>query len=86
MTTRYLTTSYWNDIRTVEVERETEKCVWVKGRRQHRRSRYDNYFDTYDQARQFLIDEAQTRLAQAEQKVAQRRALLETVQALEEGA
>jgi len=52
----------WNaDIEEIEIERETDKCVflrWSHGNRIHKeakRSGYDQYFDTLKEAREYLI-------------------------------
>ena len=56
---------YWNDIRPVEVERETEKCVYLKcfdkGRslKQNKISNYESYFPTREEAKAYLIQKAQ---------------------------
>lgn len=76
---KYLTSKFGRDpIEAVEVERETESSVWVvdtwrgergNTRRHAKRSDWDNYFDTWEEAKAFLM-------AQAEAKVtAARRAL-----------
>ena len=41
-------------IERVEVERESESSVWIKGRRSNKRSDYANYFDTWEEAFNYL--------------------------------
>lgn len=51
-------------IEAVEVERETESSVWVKStwngkeqvNRELKRTGYHNYFDTWEEARLFLME------------------------------
>ena len=43
------------EITTVEVERETDHNVWINGRRHNKRSEYDDYFDSFDQAKSALL-------------------------------
>ena len=43
------------DIKEVEVERETEKCVWINGYRFSKISEYECFFKTKSAAYQHLI-------------------------------
>ena len=64
-------------IDAVQVERSTEKSVWVldqhgrrtKSSRYARRSSYDNYFPTWDEAHQFLTEEAEKKRDQARRRL-----------------
>jgi hypothetical protein len=47
------------NISEVDVERESGSSVWIAGRRHAKRSEWENYFDTWEQAHQFLLDLAQ---------------------------
>ncbi len=58
MIIRYRTGSYGGDIQRVEVERETEHFVWIKGRREGRWTRYDKYHDTWHSAYAYLLNKA----------------------------
>lgn len=49
-------TGYSPSVVTVECERQTASCVWIKGRRSAKRSDYESYFDTFGEAKQHLID------------------------------
>ncbi len=42
-------------IKEVEVERETDKTVWINGRRNAKISEWHNYFDTRGEAKGHLI-------------------------------
>lgn len=73
---------YYKDyIEEVEVERETDQCVWIKRYgdkkpcRTNKRSSYENYFDTFEEARGYLYNKAKSRLmaAQAELEEAEKR-------------
>ncbi len=50
MTTKFRTRSYVTKIEEVEIERETDKCVWVGGVRVNKASKYFQYHDTYEKA------------------------------------
>jgi len=52
-----------NLIEQVEVEKETEASVWIKGRRNAKRTEYYNYFDTWDEAKLYLLTVAEAKVA-----------------------
>lgn len=52
----------WQMISPVEIEKETESSVWINGCRRAKISTYENYFDSWDDAKQFLMDHAQKRV------------------------
>ncbi len=62
---KYKANSSFNEIEEVEVVRETEKCVYVQRglqggeRRESKLSSYDNYFSSWDEAHEFLLEQAQ---------------------------
>lgn len=41
-------------IEPVKVEKSTEKTIIINGKRINKKSEYDNYFQTYDDAHRFL--------------------------------
>ena len=57
-----------NPIDKVEVERETDSSVWIKNtttgkdRRVSKTGKYENYFDTWEQAKIYLLKEAEDEL------------------------
>lgn len=57
--------AYFGTIKPVEVERVTDNSVWVRGRRSNREGTYDGYFDSWEEARQFLLKKAQVKLDSA---------------------
>ena len=64
MIKKYLTrrSSFGRMIETIQVEKESEKSVWIDGRRCAKRSGFDNYFDSFDEAKEFLTEYADNRL------------------------
>ena len=46
-------------ITPVEIEKETEVSVWVNGHRNAKRSEWDNYYDTWQEAKDALQNRAQ---------------------------
>lgn len=46
-----------DEIEAVEVERFNDKSVWINGRRNARKSSYEKYFETWNLAKAYLIQE-----------------------------
>lgn len=61
-------TGYWKElIKPVVVVKETAMMVeFPGGRRTSKRSRFDNYFPTWDDAKRFLLNREKSDLAQYE--------------------
>lgn len=55
---RYSGSFGYNKIEPVEVERATEACVWVGGRRRNRLSEYDCFFESWELAYAYLMENA----------------------------
>ena len=54
---KYKVNYYWRpEVEKVEVEKETESSVWIKGRREAKEAQYHAFFDTFQEAKDFLID------------------------------
>lgn len=69
---KYKTTGNWSaTIEVVECEKETAASVWVKwnptsiARRNNKRSSYENYFDSFQEAKDFLIKQGKTKVESA---------------------
>jgi hypothetical protein len=53
---KYKTLDHWGMIDVVEVDdRESEKFVWINGKRRSKRTDQESYFDTFDEAKQHLL-------------------------------
>lgn len=59
------TVGYKPSIVEVEVERETDSCVFIKGRKHSKITEYQSYFDTWAQAKSHLIGYASHKEAAA---------------------
>ncbi len=46
----------------VEVERETAKSVWIRGRKNAKSSEYASYYDSWDDARNALLVQQRLRI------------------------
>lgn len=66
----------WNEIETVECERETEAFVIINGRRIAKRSSMENFFDTYSEAVSHIIDTQRSKVKSAESRLAIESAIL----------
>lgn len=54
---KYKVDHYWRpEVKKVEIEKETESSVWIKGRREAKETQYHAFFDTFQEAKDFLID------------------------------
>ncbi len=64
MITKYKTrkATFGKLIEPVQVQKETEASVWIDGRRIAKRTQYDNYFDSFDEAKAFLTEYAENML------------------------
>ena len=49
----------FDKVERLDIEKETEKTVTINGRRENKRSDWQNWHDTFDDAKQFLVDAAQ---------------------------
>ena len=45
----------YGEIKKVEIEKETDKTVVIDGRRNHKQSEWYFFWDTFDEARDYLI-------------------------------
>lgn len=83
MVKKYVARSgYPTGINRIDVERETASSVWVHGRRNAKRSSYDNYFNTWEDAHGFLLETAEHELALAQLRLDAARSKLELVKSL----
>jgi hypothetical protein len=60
----------------VEVEKVTDKSVWIDGRRRSRETDWECYFETYQEAKQALIENKMAKVLAAEKELAHLRAEL----------
>ena len=62
MIIKYRAQIYSRSIKNVEVERETKSSIWINGRRLAKRTKFENYFDTFDAAKNYLVNVASKKL------------------------
>lgn len=71
-------------IKKVSVTRETAVCVWIDTRRYAKRSELENFFDTWDEARAFLLNCAEARLMDARRRLQEARDALGNVKGMKQ--
>ena len=62
----YRTGQYYKLIEVVEVDRATEKSVWINGRTIRKRSNFYSYWDTVQDAKQHLLKKLEEKAATVE--------------------
>jgi hypothetical protein len=60
---------YFPRLSVCEVEKETDKCVWVNGYRNAKESQGVKFYDTFEEAQQRLIRECETDVRQAKSQL-----------------
>jgi hypothetical protein len=62
---KYQTGHFKHDIAEIEVDRETDKSVWVDGHRSSKTEGYHKTFDTRNEAAEFLLEVAERKMESA---------------------
>lgn len=65
---KYKTTGKFSRIDVVEISRETEHCVWVRGIRRSKTG-YQSFHDTYDEAKAHIVGQLRHDLQAAKRRV-----------------
>jgi len=67
---KYRTKSWSLKIEEVEIKRQTLNSVWLMDNaRRVKMTQYENYFDTKAEAKAYLVDKAQARVASRKQQL-----------------
>lgn len=69
-------------IKQVDVEKASEKSVWIRGRRQARFGTYESFFPTFSQAKHFLIEHHQKKCRIASSRLEHATEMLQLAQEL----
>ena len=70
---KYKTTKWNKDpVEEVEIEKETSIFVWIKGQRHKKETEYHCFFDTREEAFDYLIKQEIAEIALLKQKVQQK--------------
>lgn len=71
-------------IQPVHVERITDHSVWINGRAHHRISNWDSYFETHDDAKNYLIAKIKPMVKNCEKRLKNLNDKIEALKALRE--
>jgi len=72
-------------IEAVNIERESDKSVWIRGERHIKRSDFwPSYFDSFEEAQADLIKHQQKRIESLEERLTKAREVLDEIKRLRE--
>ena len=83
MKIKYEASNFSNKITRIEVEKETKSFVWVKGRQCGKCTEYKTFLDSWDDAKQFLLDRIKGKIHAAQGRLEYAQKELTEVEALE---
>lgn len=66
---QYYTRSWGFEIKEVDILRKSESSVWIMHNGRERRESNTYYFDTFDEAKQSLIDREKNRVAKLKREL-----------------
>lgn len=66
MKTKYKAMLHLKRIEKVQVERETHASVWINGNRTDKKNKVISYFDTFDEAKDWMIHSKKAYMKQVE--------------------
>ncbi|UIY58156.1 hypothetical protein [Burkholderia cepacia] len=81
---KYLTRNWADKIQIIEVERETDESVWIKGRRNAKKSNIGIYHDTFGDAKQALVERHEKDIKVARDKIHRAESALGTIRKMTE--
>lgn len=73
-------------IEAVETERETDQCVWIKGRRVFKFSEWEQFWPTWQDAHAHLLKRAEFRVNAARRELEQANGELGNIKGMKEPA
>lgn len=69
-------------ITPIEIEKETEKSIWVNGKRRMRGDAYNRIFPTLKEAKQFMVERCKREIAGYEKNLSEVRLALSNLEAI----
>jgi len=78
---KYIACLMWQEIKLVEIEKESDSCVWVNWKRKLKETDFESYHDTEALARERLIYHAENKVNAAERVLVQAKSKLEKAKA-----
>lgn len=85
MKIKYRVELFWKfNIRKIEIEKETNKFVWFHGVKQEKKTKFHMFFDTFSEAKEFLISKFENKVLEARRGLELANAKLGNVKGLKE--
>lgn len=72
----------FSSIWLVEVEKESESCVWIRGRKRLKTSSYESYFDTFEDAKASIVSECNAQVERYKKQLHAAKSALGSAEAL----
>ena len=66
MKTKYKAMLHLKNIEKVKIERETNASVWINGNREEKKNKVISYFDTFEDAKKWMIHSKKEKIKQVE--------------------
>jgi hypothetical protein len=85
MTTKYEVGGFFkkNLIELVEIEKETEKSIWINGRVHRKTTSYEKYFDTWEEAKDYLMAQTESKISHLSAELEKQKSKLKILLKLE---
>jgi hypothetical protein len=87
---KFYTRDYSLEIKPVAIERESESCVWInisgRSSRSNKKSSYDRYHDTWEEAHAYLVARCQRSVDALKEQLQKARTSLGQVESLKKPA
>jgi len=75
---------YGKRIRAIEIDKETDSSVWVDGRVRRKYTEFESFFDTFEQAKEWLLLESKARLDQSRRQLEREQSIYGNILGLKE--
>lgn len=77
--------SRWEEIEKVEIDRETDTSVWLKGEKYsvRKNTSWDNYHDTFEEAKDFIRQRELREIQNLESSIEYHREKIKKIEAIE---
>jgi len=72
------------EIEKVEIERETEHCIWINGRKNSKKSEWGIFHDSFDDAKNYLLSKQQSYVNSLHSQLESAKVILGTIKILKQ--
>jgi hypothetical protein len=76
--------SYDGLIKNVSIDKETDKSVWINGNRHLKSCEYEQFHDTWDDAKNYLLSKAESQLICARRELEKAQGYMGNVKGLKQ--